>query len=248
MPKRKSKIIPAVKAQDFPSQRELEIESARLFGRHVSREKGRVLLVATLIACLLPVVLGLRVWNEIPEIIETGLLGVNGQDDSMPRWVAVFGMPGLMCILDLIVHMQFFLNQSRMKLPPRSSRVVGRWGFPIISVVFCSGFILENVESVQFLSLTFLTPNIAGLILMILGGHMLDVPENARIAIKLPNLSGENFRKVHNLAGYVWLLGGILAIAYAMYSPSFTLTSGIIIITALLIPYIYAFIILRNQS
>ena len=39
-------------------ERLIEAEGATIFGKHVSKEKGRGLLVASLLACALPMVLG----------------------------------------------------------------------------------------------------------------------------------------------------------------------------------------------
>ena len=119
-----------------PISRQAEIEGARLFGKHVSKTKGRLLLAVTLAACALPVILGVRLWEEIPEIVPTGLIGADGKDDSLPRAAVVFGLPGLMCLLDLLAHIQLLVNQRRMTVPKPHVRLVGRWGFPIISVLF----------------------------------------------------------------------------------------------------------------
>ena len=35
-------------------------------------------------------ILGVRYWDQIPEIVETGLIGPGGKDDSLPRWAVAF--------------------------------------------------------------------------------------------------------------------------------------------------------------
>ena len=83
--------------------RDLEIRGAEIFGKHISGEKQRALLIVTLIACALPVILGLRLWDQIPEIVETGLIGPGGKDDSLPRWALVFALlPGIAAVLFLL--------------------------------------------------------------------------------------------------------------------------------------------------
>ena len=62
--------------------RDVEIQGAKMFGKHVSKEKGKLLLLMTVLACAAPVLLGLRLWDAIPELYETGLIGTNGEDDS----------------------------------------------------------------------------------------------------------------------------------------------------------------------
>lgn len=123
--------------------REDEITGAKLFGKHASPEKRRALLIVTLAACALPMLLGLRLWDKIPEVVETGLIGPDGMDDSLPRWMVALGMPAFMCLMDTIAHAQLHFNQKRMTIPSSPVRLVGRWGFPILSVIFCSGLILS---------------------------------------------------------------------------------------------------------
>lgn len=147
--------------------RDLEIRGAEIFGKHLSPEKQRALLIVTLTACALPMILGVRMWDRIPEIVETGLIGPGGQDDSLPRWAVALLLPGLMCLLEAVAQFMLLQYQKRMKIPPAFNRLMGRWGFPTISLLFCSGAILET--SGQGLSLNFYTPCILGLVLMLLG-------------------------------------------------------------------------------
>ncbi len=219
--------------------RELEIESAKLLGKHVSREKERVLLVVTLAACALPMVLGLRLWNGIPALVPSGLIGSDGKDDSIPRWMVAFGLPALMCLLEIIAHFMLHMNQKRMTLPPLPNRLVGRWGFPVISVLFCSGMILESTGAA--LSLPFLTPCILGLVLMMLGAHAWDCPRDAKIALHFSFLEQNErlWRDVHRFAAWVWMIVGLVVVAGVMLTADSTLMTGVLILAAVLAPMAY---------
>ena len=195
-------------------QKQAEAEAACALGKHVSKQKGRILLAATLAACALPILLGVRIWDAIPEIVPTGLLGPDGKDDSLPRVIVVFGMPGLMCLLNLIAHFQLLFNQKHMTMPSRHVRLVGRMGFPIISVLFCSGLMLQAAN--MGYPLTFVTPCILGLALLLLGAHMLDCPENARVSLRFALELGEAWKPMHDLAGKSWIVGGLLVIGGVM--------------------------------
>jgi hypothetical protein len=98
--------------------RKQEKDASKFFGKHISKEKTIYLLIVTLIACAMPMLVGLRLWDRIPEIVETGLIGTNGQDDSMPRGVLVYGIPGLMCVLNLICHGQLYSTRRRREYLP----------------------------------------------------------------------------------------------------------------------------------
>lgn len=219
--------------------REAEMQAAQVFGKHVSKEKGRALLAVTFIACALPIILGVRLWDQIPEIVRTGLIGVDGKDDSMPRWAVVFALPGLMCLLDLIAHFMLALNQKRMTLPPMPNRIIGRWGFPVISVLFCSGMILES--SGQKLTLPFMTPCIIGLILLLLGGHMWDCPRDAKIALRFSftECSDAAWSAVHRFASWIWMAAGLVIIAGVMVTSSSTAATAVIVVVALAAPFAY---------
>lgn len=219
--------------------RDVEIQAAKYFGKHVSEEKARVLMVVTLIACALPMILGVRMWNRIPEIVPTGLIGTNGEDDSLPRWAVVFLLPGLMCLLNAIAHWKLRSFQRKMELPPLIHRVVGRWGFPVISVLFCSGMVFEAMG--EELPLLFATPCIVGLALLLLGGHMWDCPRKAKLALRFSftECSDAAWKNVHRFAGWTWMIAGLLVIGAVMVTSTSTYATAVLVIVALAAPFVY---------
>ncbi len=222
-------------------ERSLEHEAAALWGKHVSRRKGIALIFASTLACALPMILGGRLWEKIPEIVSSGLIGLDGKDDSLPRWIVCFGIPGLMCILNVITHGQLLYNQSRGTMPPKSSRLLGRWGFPFISVIFCSGLIMQKSGAENVLPIPFLVPCVLGLAEMLLGSHMIDLPSTAHLAMKFSCCDEKAVSAIHNFAGYFWLTTGLILIASAMWSLSYTIVLTTILIS-LLPPFAYGFL------
>ena len=220
-----------------PASRQAEMEGARLFGQHVSKTKGRLLLAVTLVCCALPVNLGLRLWEEIPEIVETGLIGMDGKDDSLPRWAVVFALPGLMCVLDLLAHYQLLVNQKRMTVPKAHVRLVGRWGFPVISVLFCGGMMLQSAGRAW--DLPFAAPCVLGLLLLLLGSHMWDCPRDSRVSLgfALAGRPGADWNAVHQFTGGVWLAAGLAAIAGTMAGVSWV--AAVCGALALIVPGIF---------
>lgn len=220
------------------ADRQVQEEAARLFGKHVSRNKAYLLMVVTVVACALPMLLGLRYWDALPEIVPTGLILSSGEDDSLPRSIVVFGLPGLMCILDLICHGQLWYNQQRMTLPKAPVRLLGRWGFPFLSVIFCSGMILHAAN--QPFGLGFITPCVLGLALLYLGGHMWDCPKDAKLALRLPAASrGDGWQKIHRFAGWTWLAAGLVVLALTMTGIVPSLYIAALAILAGAAPFVY---------
>lgn len=221
--------------------REDEITGAKLFGKHASLEKRRALLAVTLAACALPMLLGVRFWNEIPRVVETGLIGPGGQDDSLPRWMVAFGMPAFMCLMDAITHMQLHLNQKRMTIPTSPVRLLGRWGFPILSEIFCSWLIFHSAGQ-KMLQLSFIAPCALGLLLLLLGSHMYDCPMDSRLALHISGLEGNPplWKTVHRFAGWTWMLAGLAVTAFAMVSGSLTLVTPVLVLAAFAAPWVFA--------
>lgn len=235
MSNKKNKKIPGM-------TREMEMESARMFGKHVTKDKALLLFVVTMIACAMPMQVGIRLWDQIPEIVETGLIGMDGKDDSLPRAAVVFLVPGLMCLLNLICHGQLWFNQKRMTLPNTPVRVIGRWGFPVISILFCSGLMLESADG--GLTLPFLTPCVLGLALLMLGGHMWDCPRDARIALRFYFTEGNEmaWREVHRFAGWLWSIGGLLVLEATMLTDGTNMMVPLLGLALLVVPVLYGYL------
>ena len=191
-----------------------EREASRYFGKHVSPEKAAVLLAATLLTCAAPILLGLRLWDRIPAVVETGLIGPGGKDDSLPRAVLVFGIPGLMCVLNLICHGQLWLHQKAGKIPPTSIRLLGRWSIPVISVLLSSFWILR--AAAEQADPPFFLPCILALVLQLIGSHLFDCSMESRLSFRFRSIVHWEtpWRRTHRLAGTCWLLAGLMLLVF----------------------------------
>ena len=218
--------------------RQAEMEAARLFGKHVTRDKAILLAVVTTVACALPAVLGLRLWEQMPPIVPTGLILSDGRDDSLPRYMVVFGLPGLMCVLNGICHAQLWINQKRVTVPKTPVRLVGRWGFPVLSVLFCGGMMFQAADLPY--SALFVTPCVLALALLMLGAHMWDCPKDARLALRFAfTQRGDSWQAVHRFAGWTWLAAGLAVLGWTMYTGTSGLATAAVIALALAAPFVY---------
>ena len=209
---------PYEKKNKYGMTRAQEIQASKLFGKYVSKEKAIVLFIVTSIACFMPCLNGLRLWDSIPEIVETGLIGASGEDDSLPRAVLVFGIPGLMTVLNIICHAQLWLNQKSEKLAPQASRIVGRWGFPILSVIFASGCIIKGAG--QSLDALFIVPCAAALLLMLYSSHVFD---DASKNLRIPSV--------------FWMVASLFILFMLMYFGTLPLWSAVVLVALLVLPF-----------
>ena len=217
--------------------REQEKEASRLFGRHVSTPKALCVGLASLLCCLLPMLLGLRLWEKIPALVQTGLIGPGGADDSVPRAVLVFGVPGLFALLDLISNAQLWLHQKLEKLPPTPVRMTGRWGIAVLGTLLSPFWLLR--ASGSSVTALFYLPCLLALLLMLLGTHFFDCPRGAKLAFRFKRIAyrEEAWRKTHRAAGAGWLLAGLLLLALQYGLGRIPPLSALPLLLLLLIPF-----------
>ncbi len=197
-----------------------EREASKFFGKYVTKEKAILLIIVTTLVCLMPSLNGIRLWNQIPEIVETGLIGANGEDDSLPRAVLVFGLAGLMVILNLICHGQLWFNQKAQKLAPQASRLVGRWGFPVLSTFAVSIYIINCAGEKP--GVTFWLPCIAAMLMMFYASHAFD---DAQKDFRVPAIC--------------WMAAAVFLLFMVMYTGTLPLWTAAVLVALIVLPIVY---------
>ena len=214
-----------------------ERSAARIFGKHVSKEKALILVFATSCACLAPVLLGLRLWNAIPEIVETGLIGPDGRDDSVPRAVLVYGVPGLVFVLNLICHGQLWLHQQAQRVPPKPVLLLGRFGIPLLFMPLTALWILHAAGE-PFQTVFFLTV-FASLFFMYIGSCFYECKTDDVVSIRLFRLQQKPsaWSAVHRLAGICWLAAGLIQLVLLFAFDPVPVVFRFVPLILLLIPF-----------
>ena len=80
-----------------------------------------------------------------------------------------------------------------------------------------------------------------GLVLMLLGSHMFDCPTDAKLALRFSFTENDPalWKDLHRFAGWLWMLAGLVVIAWAMLSTDTTFFSALLALAALLVPIFY---------
>ena len=146
-------------------------------------------------------------------MVQTGLIGPEGKDDSMPRAVLVYGVPGLFAVLTLICHGQLWLHQRTERVPPTSVRMLGRWTIPVISVML-SLFWMVHAAGEATSGETFL-PCVFALFLLLVGAHLFDCTREQKLAFHFKKIEYKEdaWRTTHRWGGAAWMAAGLLLLA-----------------------------------
>ena len=210
-----------------------------------AKYKKQLILSSLLI--LLPCLIGVVLWNQLPSTMTTHW-GVDGVADGRSgKAFTVFVLP-----LDLLAGHWFCLwwTLRDPKNHPQSPKALGMlfWILPVISL-FTNG-ITYSVALGNSLSILNFTPALLGLVFVIIGNYLPKCRQNRTMGIKLPWTfhTEENWNRTHRFGGKVWVFGG-LAMVFAVLLP---LEIGTVVAVAAMliltfVPMIYSYLLYRKQ-
>lgn len=210
-----------------------EIALSRFLGRQVTKEKAAAVFIAAGLLSLAPILLGLRLYAQIPEIVETGLTDAAGNDDSLPRWALIYAIPALFFVLTAICHGQLYINQQRRRLPPKQVRMVGRWTIPILGFFF-GMWAISSAAGAAISSGTLLLCALS-VLLTLIGAGMFDCEKDAALGLRF-RFVGRNdkvWRGTHRIVGGVLMAVGLILCVSSMLNGVPSLAAALTAVIAL---------------
>ena len=204
-------------------------------------------LIVSSLVILIPVLVGLILWNRLPETIATHW-GIDGQPDgygSLPYGVFV----PYLCLL--AGHWFCFLvtandprNQNRNWKPIR----LVLWIMPVLSNII--GIIMYSLALGVKVSVTEIMIVALGLMFVAIGNYLPKCRQNYTIGIKVPwtYTSEENWNATHRFGGRVWIVGGAVMMLAAFLPAGWN--AGVMIASAVVlsvVPTVYSYCYYRKQ-
>jgi uncharacterized membrane protein len=193
------------------------------------------MMILSSIICLSPMILALALYNDLPEQIVMQW-DVNGNPNwYAPKAAAAFGMPLFFMLLNIIIRI--VINKDpRRENHSRIMRAFAVWIIPFISVMVMS-FLLLSATGVQ-IPIYIIVMVFVGIVFIFLGNYMNKNKQNYLIGIRVPWTLNDpdNWNKTHRMAGFLWILGGII-FAIVPFLP-LTNSLALIIILSIIVPMV----------
>jgi uncharacterized membrane protein len=171
--------------------------------------KKKKLLIITSLLTLLPIPIGLLLWNQFPETMAIHF-GITGQADgyASPSF-AVFVLPLILLAGHWICILATALDKSNKNRNQKLQTIV-LWIIPLIGNLSCCG-IYALALGWEFSPVAW-TMIPMGLLFALIGNYMPKTRMNSTMGIKVPwtYSSEENWNATHRFAGKVWVIGGII--------------------------------------
>ena len=197
-------------------------------------------LIITSIVTILPVLIGIICWNRLPDVMATHFGFNNEANGFSSKAFAVFGLPLILLAVLWVGAFVTAHDPKRQNISPKMFSLM-LWIAPVISLVAAATIYPVNLG--YELNIAFFSELLSGLMFIIIGNYLPKARQNYTIGIKIPwtLANEENWNRTHRLAGYLWMICGILMILISLtrFVPAEWLI-GIFLIMVL-VPCIYSF-------
>ena len=200
------------------------------------------------IITILPIFVGIILWNKLPDIIAThwGPQGI--PDGYSSKAFAVFAIPSFMLVFHWLC---MFISCLDKRTEGQTKKALGIifWICPVLSVYLCYmtystalgfGFNVVRTSVILF-----------GLLFIVVGNYMPKITQNSYLGIKLPwTLKNEkNWNMTHRFAGKLWLIGGIASILLSLTTVKVCfIIFAVDLLLMVIIPTLYSYIIYKREK
>ena len=210
-------------------------------------KKNLKVLIITSIILLLPILVGLILWNQLPEQMPTHWNAEGVVDGWSSKGFTVFGLPAILFGFHWLCLLGSNADPKNKNYSEKLLQLVF-WICPIISVLF--GVISYGTALGMEFKVDKIVLILVGLMFIVVGNYMPKCKQNYTMGIKLPwTLNDEeNWNKTHRMAGKLWVLSGIILLFCMFVGTKFMVATFIVIlILSTLVPTVYSYLLYRNK-
>lgn len=205
----------------------------------------------SVLACLIPVVIGLLFYNQLPDTIPSHWNGAGEIDGYMDKNFVIFGTPIFMIGIQTLVIWAMCKDPKFANIPKVMFNLMYVF-IPVLYIIIMSISINSALDTGIDLNVGTIMEFLIGVLFLLIGNYMPKCKQSYTVGIKTPWAldDEENWNKTHRFAGFLWTAGGIIMFVLALLQTnmdtSFILI-GIVLIMAI-IPYIYSYLLYSKKQ
>lgn len=208
-------------------------------------KRNKATLIITTAIMLLPMVIGLIVWNKLPEQVPIHWNAAGEVDGWGGKSTIVFWLPLFVIGIQWLCVLATCADPKSKELNGKALGLV-LWICPFIELLV-STFTFATALGLA-LSVQIWIPLAMGLMFMVLGNFMPKFKRNYTIGFKVPWAlnDDENWNKTHRFGGKVMVIGGAVIMATSIFG-NFIVFFGITMIMVIL-PVAYSYLYYRRHK
>ncbi|MCI6537379.1 SdpI family protein [uncultured Eubacterium sp.] len=201
------------------------------------------MLVFTSIVTLLPIVIGLLLWKQLPDSVATHFGADNQPNGYSSKVFAVFGLPFILLMIHFICVVVTNIDPKEKNISKKVFQVV-LWICPLVSLVVCNMIYVYNLG--YQLNTGVIGGVLIGALYLILGNFIPKIKPNYSIGFRVPwaLCDSENWYHTHRFGGKCMVIGGIVLIATSPFQNVWILL--VLAIIPCILPVIYSYLYYRK--
>ncbi|MBQ0000577.1 MAG: SdpI family protein [Clostridiales bacterium] len=209
-------------------------------------KESKKTMILTSLVCLIPIVIGAILYPQLPEQMVTHWDSAGNPNGYSHKFTATIVFPGILLLVNLCFTPLLKMDPKYQNLDEKVKTLL-HWLIPIICL-FCSGVTLGDGMG-KNLPIPTLGTALMGVLFIVIGNYMPKISQSYTVGIKLPwtLYSEENWDKTHRLAGYLWVLTGLIIIVSSFF-PWKVWALPAAVLLAIVIPTVYSYLLYRKMS
>ena len=213
----------------------------------IRERKG--MLILSLLVILLPMGLGLFLWNQLPDQVPIHF-GLNGQADNYAgKAFVVFGLPLLMAALQVLLLVVTMADPKGKNIAAKPFGLL-LWICPLVSL-FCGTMTYAKALALP-VDINLVGGLFLGLMFLVVGNYLPKCRRNYTIGIKVPWAldNEENWNATHRFAGKLWVISGavIVVLSFLPWAEVVFWVNMAIILIAAVASGLYSFFYYKKQQ
>ncbi|MGI6651921.1 MAG: SdpI family protein [Limnochordia bacterium] len=217
-----------------------------------TRDNRAALLLLTSVVCLLPLIMSIVVYDELPDQVAIHWDGSGEPDNFVPKAAAAFGLPFLFLAINLFTKLSLF-NDPKRANTSQVMQITATWLPPLLSVVLIPLTLLIALG--HPIPIAMAVPVLVGLLLVMAGNYLPKSRQNYTLGLKLPWTldDPDNWNKTHRLTGYLYIAAGLVLIGGTFALRGTRLVSGLsltvlIVIALVVTPRLYSYWLYKRAN
>ena len=202
-------------------------------------------LIITSLVILIPILIGIVLWDKLPDQVPVHW-NINGDVDGFAtKAQAVFLKPLVLVAFHWICVLGTSLDPKKQNINDKIFTLV-LWIIPVISLL-CNSMVFATALGHK-VSVEIIMPLFMGALFVIIGNYMPKCKQSYTVGIKLPWTldNEENWNKTHRLAGFLWVIGGVIIMATAFLGAFWLFF--IVLIPMVIVPFVYSYLLYKKNK
>ena len=207
--------------------------------------KNKKLLFLSTLLCLLPILLGLSMYPQLPAQVPIHFDMSGTPDNYASKNFAVFALPLLMTAFHIILHWAMRKDRKTVAASPAALLVITYWIVPVLCNILMPVTLFMAI-GIEVPIVTIVT-TMMGVLFVIIGNYLPKCKPNRHMGIKLPwtFASEENWRRTHRFGGFVFVAAGITTLLAGIFHSDWLMLTALF--SAILLPTIYSWLLSRKN-